>query len=325
MLAGIAVGKESLPPAETALATAAKPQIKGPSEADLTTWSIALNHPKYSEREKATAALRSAGAASLPHLAHTLQGKSLEAAERTLDILQHFSSSNDQPLQLNALELLVEANRFPRAQRQAESLLSDLHKKQCQARFEALGAQFIEGVQRITVVGRVHAVQISIDPKKWKGTLQDFEYLQRLRQVETLVIIAPMLDDATVKKIATMKSLKMLELIQTQASIEVVKQIKKERPELRIILRSRSILGVQLGQGGGLTISDVVPGSAAEKAGLEVGDFIQAINGQAIDHYDALTAHIAQHAPGDSITLTVLRATKEVTVTAILDGKDWGK
>ncbi len=73
---------------------------------------------------------------------------------------------------------------------------------------------------------------------------------------------------------------------------------------------STPIIGVQLDttyNGDGALIADVNPGSPAEQAGLQDGDLITAINGTVIGESTDLIVAIRDNAPGDTVTLTVLR------------------
>jgi len=85
-------------------------------------------------------------------------------------------------------------------------------------------------------------------------------------------------------------------------------------------------------EGEGVLVAEVVDGSPAAEAGLQGGtsetsvqgqpyvvggDIITAIDGEAVTSMEELAGTIAEKAPGDEITLTVLRdgATTEVNVT----------
>lgn len=72
-----------------------------------------------------------------------------------------------------------------------------------------------------------------------------------------------------------------------------------------------------LGDGRGLA---VVAGSPADKAGLQEGDIITAVDDQKIDEDHSLASRLAQHAPDDKITLTVLRDDKEQAIVVTLEG-----
>jgi serine protease Do len=68
---------------------------------------------------------------------------------------------------------------------------------------------------------------------------------------------------------------------------------------------------------GGALIGDVSPNTPASKAGLQKGDVIVKLNGQAISDYTALRLQISQMAPGTSVKLDVWRdgKTQDYTVT----------
>ena len=78
----------------------------------------------------------------------------------------------------------------------------------------------------------------------------------------------------------------------------------------------------------GAVVTRVLPGSAAERAGLDVGDVITAVNGQALHDSDELTNAIGLLPSNSTVSLTTLRkgATRKVTAEltpqkiATLDG-----
>ena len=67
---------------------------------------------------------------------------------------------------------------------------------------------------------------------------------------------------------------------------------------------------------GGALVSSVQDHSAAAAAGLQPGDVITAINGEAIDRPGDLSSRISQQAPGDTVKLSIWRnkAARELTV-----------
>ncbi|MFC0309974.1 DegQ family serine endoprotease [Gallibacterium trehalosifermentans] len=64
----------------------------------------------------------------------------------------------------------------------------------------------------------------------------------------------------------------------------------------------------------GAFVSEVLPDSAAAKAGLKAGDIITALNGQAINSFSELRAKIATTGAGKEMELTYLRDGKSNTV-----------
>jgi S1-C subfamily serine protease len=57
------------------------------------------------------------------------------------------------------------------------------------------------------------------------------------------------------------------------------------------------------GDGSGAVISGVVPGSPAANAGLQQGDEITSVNGQAVDSPDSLSSVLQNHRPGNNVTI----------------------
>jgi S1-C subfamily serine protease len=62
----------------------------------------------------------------------------------------------------------------------------------------------------------------------------------------------------------------------------------------------------------------VEPGSPAAKAGIQAEDIILKVNGQQIDTNHTLSDLIAEHNAGDTVTLTVNRGGKEMTIAVTL-------
>jgi putative serine protease PepD len=97
--------------------------------------------------------------------------------------------------------------------------------------------------------------------------------------------------------------------------IDVAKRIANEIIETGT---SRTpIIGVQLDmtfQGPGGKISEVNTGGAADLAGLRVGDVVVKVNGTPVADGTALIVKIRANAPGDVITLTVIRNGREQEV-----------
>jgi putative serine protease PepD len=75
---------------------------------------------------------------------------------------------------------------------------------------------------------------------------------------------------------------------------------------------SRQQFDVQVDQGA--VITDVVSGSAADKAGVQVGDVVTQADGKAVNSSDDLRSAIQAKKPGDKLTLTVNRGGTETTI-----------
>ena len=79
------------------------------------------------------------------------------------------------------------------------------------------------------------------------------------------------------------------------------------------------VLGIRLRTSRfGAMITDVVPSSAADKAGLQDGDIVIEVNDQSIQTSDALVEIIGKQLPGDDVKLTVTRDDTNLEITAKL-------
>ncbi|MDH3253467.1 MAG: PDZ domain-containing protein [Acidobacteriota bacterium] len=87
-------------------------------------------------------------------------------------------------------------------------------------------------------------------------------------------------------------------------------QLTELTTELRSHFRVPSDRGVMVGK--------VLPESSAQGAGLEVGDVVGAVNGEAVDSAAELAHAIARLDPGSSVELEIWRQGASDTVTAIL-------
>ena len=68
----------------------------------------------------------------------------------------------------------------------------------------------------------------------------------------------------------------------------------------------------------GAFVTEVVPGSAADEAGIEAGDVIVAIDGDEVNESSQVREHILDKESGDTVELTLVRDGEEQTVEATL-------
>lgn len=86
--------------------------------------------------------------------------------------------------------------------------------------------------------------------------------------------------------------------------------------------RTEGYLGVGLDErrdgGQGAVVASVTAGTPAAAAGMQDGDLVVAADGDAIDGATGLIATIRDLAPGDSTTLTIMRAGEPIDITVTL-------
>jgi hypothetical protein len=73
--------------------------------------------------------------------------------------------------------------------------------------------------------------------------------------------------------------------------------------------------------GPGVRVEDLVPGSAAEAAGLRAGDVLVAFDGKPIDGLRGYSEALKAHAPGDTVVVTVERDGERLELTATLTAR----
>jgi aminopeptidase N len=74
-------------------------------------------------------------------------------------------------------------------------------------------------------------------------------------------------------------------------------------------------------EGPGVRVQQVMPGSAAEKAGLLAGDVLLALDGESVSDLRTYSALLKARAPGDQVEVTVLRGEEEVSLSAVLGSR----
>ena len=76
----------------------------------------------------------------------------------------------------------------------------------------------------------------------------------------------------------------------------------------------------------GLLITGVRPDKASERAGIQAQDVITKFNGQLVKTFEDLAASLSKHAPGETVTLDLLRVSngvaKPVQIKVVLDASD---
>jgi serine protease Do len=72
----------------------------------------------------------------------------------------------------------------------------------------------------------------------------------------------------------------------------------------------------------GAFVPNVFKGSPADKAGIQPGDVITAVNGNAVENSNQLMRTVGGLAPGDSVRFTVVREGKQMSLTARITARE---
>jgi serine protease Do len=87
----------------------------------------------------------------------------------------------------------------------------------------------------------------------------------------------------------------------------------------RPVATERAILGVQLAPADvGAAVVSIIPGSGAEKAGVEIDDIIYEVNGKKLNSRREVLEAIASYRAGQRLELSVRRGEKQLKMTARL-------
>jgi hypothetical protein len=73
--------------------------------------------------------------------------------------------------------------------------------------------------------------------------------------------------------------------------------------------------------GPGVRVQQVIPGSAAEAAGILAGDVVVALDGEEVADLRSYSTLLKTFQPGDEVTVTLRRGDEEITVTAVLTAR----
>ena len=90
------------------------------------------------------------------------------------------------------------------------------------------------------------------------------------------------------------------------------------QPYLGVGVRTVSTEGQQYGVPAGAYVASVEEGGPAAQAGVQVGDVITALNGEAVETQQELTSLKNRYQPGDTVTLTLYRDGEELEVSVVL-------
>jgi S1-C subfamily serine protease len=90
----------------------------------------------------------------------------------------------------------------------------------------------------------------------------------------------------------------------------IAQQIIDGRSSSTVHIGATGFLGVQVvpagrlgASTGGVEVGGVIPGSPAEQAGIQAGDVLTAVDGHAVSSTAELHTRLAQHRPGDTVTV----------------------
>jgi hypothetical protein len=247
-----------------------------------------------------------AGRVALDPLLAAANGDRPEPADRAVWILRRMSTSEDQSLRRPALETLTRLQNRPQIAAAARESLVALRHHEAVAAIEQLGGRYSESAM---VIGTYALPRVIFDGD-WRGGDAGLVHVEGLAAVGTVAVIGTEISADGLAQLQKVERLQDLVLIGTKLESSDVAKLQKLLPQVKIDYRRGALLGVvgnSIDGEGPPSVINVQAGSAAEIAGIKVGDRIQRFENQPVPSFQALTAMIGQHRAGDEVTLQVLR------------------
>lgn len=148
--------------------------------------------------------------------------------------------------------------------------------------------------------------------------------LTQFKELRQLSLAGPELTDDDLRPLLQLRKLELLVLVDCpNVGESIFAELQAKNPYLRVSHRGPALLGV-MGKPShlGCRIVTVRPGTAADRAGILVGDFVVLIQDEPVSHFDGLVEEIARYRPGDEITVTVVRRGRVLKLPVTLSA--WG-
>jgi len=132
--------------------------------------------------------------------------------------------------------------------------------------------------------------------------------LKDLSGISTLQIESAELTDAALPHMARLGSLKHLQIRGGKFSRDALRAFHRLRPSVSIMAMGPGMMGVNAAfSAEGCVLDSVVGGSAAHDAGLQSGDKVIAIAGDAVRDFSDLTIAVSTRKPGETIKVAFER------------------
>ncbi len=293
-----------------------------PKDADEVAQLIAdLDDDRFHVREAALRRLSELDSSVVPRLADAAIDGSMEVVIRAISAMKNIAAKNPDasPLVEEHLRRLGQPN-YTLAGQHAQRALQELAVIEGERTREfllTLGARY--GTGNNTGVGVPGPGHMEFT-QEWHGTAEEFGKVRMLYDLHHISLIGQSFDDEYLADLLAVPNLRQVDLYNTKFSTAAVAQVFAKLGN-ELDHRKGAKLGVTaVAIPLRCLIDDVVPGSAADKAGMIGGDIVTAADGKQVRDFDELNAIIAQKSPGDTLELEISRNQRKLKVTATLGG-----
>jgi hypothetical protein len=154
----------------------------------------------------------------------------------------------------------------------------------------------------------------------WKGGNEGLKDLAALEGQVTLTFRDAPLTDEALQHVAAVKNLASLAIFGGKLSAPGLLKFHREHPQVQISARSNGWMGINA-FGTPCQVENIVDNSAAEQAGLEIGDVVLKINGAEIKDFTELTLAMASQGAGDVVRVSIERDGKAMEIPVKLHAR----
>ncbi|MFN9272109.1 MAG: PDZ domain-containing protein [Planctomycetia bacterium] len=304
-VAAVAEETTATPPPAAPADVPAKPAAT-PDE--IREWIGQLGSEQFAQREAASRSLAAAGLPAIEPLGAAIRGEDFEVASRAMEVLRGFLEAEDEPLAAAAEKLAESIAEGPEGPVSSLAIaILDFHQlgmvEAAREKLESLGAIVTEGFVPSGSRGMIVVLNSS-----WRGTADDLRLLTRLRGVVQVGLRGMRIDEKAIGILGRLRGVESLQFYGTGVTEDALAQLAAKLPDAEIDFRMGGKLGVG-GQPniGPCQITQVQEGSAAAKAGLQIGDIVLKIDGDPVPNFESLTEKMGKRGPGEKVELEVER------------------
>lgn len=307
---------------DSAIVRATQRQV---SEEVLKQLAKKLDDGRFAVREKAQRDLAAAGAVAVLPVQQAARSGSLEKSTRAVNILLEWSGSNNDELRFAALQHLSELSHRPAEAELARKILSRFREQVALTTLVEAGAK-IRRDPRVVLNTSYLTLQVVFGPE----VNPDAELLAAISEVRAISVVSfysTKVSAKALKSLETAQQIQRIEFYGTEVSDTSIARLKEKLPNaVQIDVRNSAQLGVRgnTDRNDGL-ITYVLPGSAAERAGLRANDVVTHVDGYEVRGFVHLTSLIAEHKAGEKATLTVQRPNVEEPFDLEVTFGRWGE
>lgn len=258
-----------------------------------------LETPDFELRAEAETALYGRGVASIDRLTEAALSRSPELEARIVRVLRRMYLSENLELSdraAAALENLAGARGLESARAALRSLEPERQAKAIAA-IRDLGGMVRLANRDDDAVGPI-IEEIRLD-ESWKGGTEGLRHVGRISQPERFMVTV--IDDCGVGQ-------------------EDIQKLRIDLPQLQPQFRGAATLGIGPDNFAvrGCVVGRVLPGNAADKAGIQSGDRILKIGETEVENFEGLVNHLRTRKVGDEVEIVVERDGEEIMLSATL-------